>query len=411
MTVTLHALVVPGILDPEALGTEETGQRRWRMCLKGGLFPMALRDLRYQEDYRSGYNNLVEEFFRPSLREASTYWRAVGYFSSTALEAFGSPLGDFVLNGGKIRLVTSIQLTEVDLNAIASGRSKETICTERLVQIVSEEFADGVGNGVARLSRLLELGQLEIRIAVPKHGSGIYHEKIGVFEDTAGDFVAFSGSSNESRNAFENNRECMDVYPAWESPVRAARKRRHFEQVWAGTDIGVDVYSFPEAAKQQLLQSYRAQARTPQPRFNKWRHQDEAIEAFLAAERGVLNMATGTGKTRTALKIMQRLFEMDRIDNVIITTEGKDLLKQWYSELLQAQQNLPRQARIYRDFDSYKELQVYSLETKDRILLVSRDKGPTRDPLAAALRKLALQRAQRTLLVSRDPVHVSSSCY
>jgi superfamily II DNA or RNA helicase len=365
---------------------------------------MALRNLQYQEDYRSGYNNLVEEFFRPSLREASIYWRAVGYFSSTALESFGSPLGEFVLNDGKIRLVTSVELTEADLNAIANGTPKEAICAERLEQIVSEEFADGVGDGVARLSRLLELGRLEIRIAVPKHGSGIYHEKIGVFEDTDGEYVAFSGSSNESRNAFENNRECIDVYPAWTSPVRAARKREHFEQVWTGTDIGVEVYSFPEAAKQQLLQTYRAHARTQQPRLNKWRHQDEALKAFLAAERGVLNMATGTGKTRTALKIMKALFEMGRIDNVIIAMEGKDLLNQWHTELLQAQRNFPHQVRLYRDFDSHKDLQAYSLETKDRILLVSRDKGPTRDPLAAALRKLSSQRAQRTLLV-HDEVH------
>ncbi|MFJ7593336.1 DEAD/DEAH box helicase family protein [Streptomyces sp. NPDC097617] len=366
---------------------------------------MALRNLRYQEDYRSGYNNLVDEFFRPALREACTYWRAVGYFSSTALESFGSHLGEFVLNDGKIRLVTSVELTEVDLNAIANGTSKEAICAERLEQIVSEEFADGVGDGVARLSRLLELERLEIRIAVPKHGSGIYHEKIGVFEDTDGEYVAFSGSSNESRNAFENNRECIDVYPAWESPVRAARKRQHFDQVWTGTDIGVDVYSFPEAARQRLLQTYRANTRTQQqPQSNKWRHQDEALKVFLAAERGVLNMATGTGKTRTALKIMKALFEMGRIDNVIIAMQGTDLLKQWHTELLQAQRNLPRQVRLYRDFGSHKDLQAYSLETKDRILLVSRDKGPTRDPLAATLRKLSSQRAQRTLLV-HDEVH------
>lgn len=365
---------------------------------------MTLRNLRYQEDYRSGYNNLVEEFFRPSLREATTYWRAVGYFSSTALESFGAPLGEFILNDGKIRLVTSVELTEADLNAIANGTSREAICAERVEQIVSDEFADGVGDGVARLSRLLELGRLEIRIAVPKHGSGIYHEKIGVFQDANGEYVAFSGSSNESRNAFENNRECIDVYPAWDSPVRAARKLQHFEQVWAGTDIGVEVYSFPEAATQRLLQTYRAHSRTQQPQINKWQHQDKALEIFLAAERGVLNMATGTGKTRTALKIAKTLFDQSKIDNVIVAMDGTDLLNQWYEELLSARRQLGRSPQIYRDYEAHKELADYSLSTRERILLVSRRGGADRDPIASALRSLDHRTAKRTLLV-HDEVH------
>ncbi|MGW7314622.1 DEAD/DEAH box helicase family protein [Streptomyces sp. NPDC054865] len=365
---------------------------------------MALRDNRYEEDYRSGYNDLVEEFFRPSLREATDYWRAVGYFSSTALESFGSQLGEFILNDGSIRLVTSVQLSEADLEAISNGASREKLYAEQVGRIVEEEFGDGIGNGVARLTRLLEMGRLEIRIAVPKHGTGIYHEKIGLFFDTVGDFVAFSGSANESRNAFENNRECLDAYPSWESPRRAERKRRHFEQVWAGTDIGVEVYPFPEAAKQHLLQTYRARARLPQPRGNKWRHQDEAVRAFLDAERGVLNMATGTGKTRTALKIMEILFSEGIVDNAIVTMDGTDLLDQWYSELLSARHKLGRSPQVYRDYDHHKELQEFSLSTRERILLVSRRGGERRDPLASSLRQLDDRSAQRTILI-HDEVH------
>jgi len=50
---------------------------------------------------------------------------------------------------------------------------------------------------------------------------------------------------------------------------------------------------------------------------NKWRHQDEALAIFLKEERGILNMATGTGKTRTALKILSRLFETGEIETAI----------------------------------------------------------------------------------------------
>jgi superfamily II DNA or RNA helicase len=368
---------------------------------------MSLRDIRYQEDYRSGYDDLVEDFFRPSLREARTYWRAVGYFSSSALESFGAPLGEFIKNGGHIRLVTSVELSEVDLRAIADGAVRQEVCAQRLKQIIEQEFADGVGDGVARLTRLLEMGRLEIRIALPKTGTGIYHEKIGLFLD-ADDYVAFTGSSNESRNAFENNRECIDVYPYWDIPDRASRKRRHFEDLWDGNDRGVEIYSFPDAAKQKLLRA-RHKSRTDEARLlreenDKWRHQDEALDVFLKAERGVLNMATGTGKTRTALKIMQALYRASEIDSVIVSMDGIDLLNQWYGELLAIRAHLPQIVRIYRDFDPHKEVQEFSLSPRNAILIVSRRGGISRDPLVSALSHLNPREARKTLLI-HDEVH------
>ena len=240
---------------------------------------MSLRDIQYQEDYRSGYDNIVEDFFRPSLHQAKWYWRAVGYFSSSALEVFGAPLSAFIKKGGSIRLVTSVELSERDLQAIEEGTSRQEICETRLQTTIDEQFADGMGDGAARLCALLKMGRLEILIAVPKTGTGVYHEKIGVFSD-GGDYVAFTGSANESRNAFENNRECIDVYASWQGDRRAERKRAHFEELWNREDQGVEIYTLPEAAEKKLLRIYERTRRwRPQPHKleeNKWRHQDEA---------------------------------------------------------------------------------------------------------------------------------------
>ncbi|ERS05921.1 hypothetical protein Q673_18065, partial [Marinobacter sp. EN3] len=189
---------------------------------------MSLNEISYQEDYRSGFDHLVDDFFRPSLAQSKVYWRAVGYFSSTALESFGAPLGDFIRRDGHIRLITSVELSARDLEAIERGIPKQEVCANRLEEIIDTDFADGIGNGTVRLLRLLELDRLEIQIAIPNIGTGIYHEKIGLFFDEDS-YVAFTGSSNESRNAFENNRECIDVFTSWNSPTRAARKKAHFE--------------------------------------------------------------------------------------------------------------------------------------------------------------------------------------
>jgi superfamily II DNA or RNA helicase/HKD family nuclease len=366
---------------------------------------MPLRDIPYREDYRSGYDDIVEDFFRPSLRQATIYWRAVGYFSSSSLEAFGSPLGDFIKEGGTIRLVTSVELSEADLKAIEQGAAKREICEHRIDDIIDREFADGVGDGVARLVRLLEMGRLELQIAVPKTGTGIYHEKIGLFFDGT-DFVAFTGSFNESRNAFVNNRECMDVYPSWDNPSRAHRKRQHFETLWDGNDQGVDVYSFPEAAKKKLLrkcEEFQGYAKHPSQE-SKWKHQDQALAIFLKEERGVLNMATGTGKTRTALKILAALFGKGLIDTAVVTMDGTDLLNQWFGELLKLRGQLPKKFQIYRDYDVFKEVQEFSLSPANGVLLVSRRGGTVRDALVSALRGLNPQLGRRTLLI-HDEVH------
>ena len=363
---------------------------------------MSLRDIEYREDYRSGYDNIVEDFIRPSLARAQAYWRAVGYFSSSALESFGGPLGEFIRNGGHIQLVTSVELSHSDLEAIQNGVPKQDICAQRLEEIIDTEFADNVGDGVARLARLLEIGRLEIQIAVPKTGSGIYHEKIGLFFDKD-DYVAFTGSSNESRNAFENNRECVDVYPSWSSGVRAARKKAHFEELWEHKDKGVEVYSFPDAARQQLIRvcgeweaGHRRRKQEEKAKPGKWRHQDDALVEFLAAKRGVLNMATGTGKTRTSLKILQALYDNNSIDTVIVSTDGNDLLDQWYAELLAVRKDIG--AKVFRHYKSARETEDFLLEPRNAILLVSRQ------PLASALRRLPAEIGQRTLLI-HDEVH------
>ena len=363
---------------------------------------MSLRDIDFQDDYRSGNDQIVEDFFRPSLAQAKTYWRAVGYFSSSAFESFGAPLGEFIKNDGHIRLITSVELSHGDLEAIQNGIPKQDICEQRIEQIIEADFADGIGDGTSRLVRLLELGRLEIQIAVPKTGTGIYHEKIGLFFD-GDDYVAFTGSTNESRNAFENNRECVDVYPSWSSSTRAARKKEHFKELWERTDKGVEVYTFPEAARLKLLKvcgeweaGRRHREQVNHKKLSKWRHQDEARDIFLAAERGVLNMATGTGKTRTSLNILRALSKRNSIDTVIISTDGNDLLDQWYVELLSIRSDIG--AKVIRHYKSSRGVEDFLLEPKNSVLLVSRQ------PLASALRQLPPEIGRRTLLI-HDEVH------
>lgn len=82
-----------------------------------------------------------------------------------------------------------------------------------------------------------------------------------------------------------------------------------------------------------------------------WAHQEEAKAAFPKAKYGILEMAAGTGKTRTAIGIIKKLLEEGKVRRVIVITYGTDLLQQWYHELLLNLGNI----KIFRFFDKYIE--------------------------------------------------------
>jgi superfamily II DNA or RNA helicase len=361
---------------------------------------MPLRRLSFEEDYRTGDHNILNEVFRPALGEATRYWRAVGYFSSSALESFGAPLSTFIRNKGTIRLITSVELREDDIAAIEKGQGKREVSERRIGEIIDEQFSKDINDGVAALAALLQIGRFDIRIAIPKRGYGIYHEKVGVFFDDS-DYVAFSGSTNESKHAFEENYESVDVYPSWTVPTRAERKLKHFERLWNGKDPGADTYEFPDAAREKLI---RIAAREPGAAYGptsvrptSWHHQERALDLFIRAERGVLNMATGTGKTRTALNIVERLMT-GLIDIVIISTEGNDLLEQWYGNVVALLARMQTRVRVYRHFHDHKDVNEFVLGTGKRILVCSRLN------VDMAMRKLTANHGQRMLLIE-DEVH------
>jgi superfamily II DNA or RNA helicase len=78
-------------------------------------------------------------------------------------------------------------------------------------------------------------------------------------------------------------------------------------------------------------------------------------------------MATGTGKTRTAIRIVKTLYKAQSVDSAIVVAFGTDLLDQWYREL-NAQENFV----LYRHYENNKEFNGYLLNPKGSVLVISR---------------------------------------
>jgi superfamily II DNA or RNA helicase len=84
-------------------------------------------------------------------------------------------------------------------------------------------------------------------------------------------------------------------------------------------------------------------------------------------------MATGTGKTRTALKILDHLSQTKEVTGAIISTNGTDLLTQWAEEVDDWVAESKVGFVVYRHFGVYHELGDFALDPDRAILVVSRE--------------------------------------
>jgi len=149
-------------------------------------------------------------------------------------------------------------LSEQDAEAIALGlKQREEVITQNLIREIDQEFAQVIQNRLACLAWLLSHNLLEIKLAIRKdiHNRGIYHEKLGIFEDNAGNIVAFTGSANESASALLDNFECVDVFCYWDEGVRerTLSKAENFRRLWENETPMLEIIDFPEAARRSLL--------------------------------------------------------------------------------------------------------------------------------------------------------------
>ncbi|WP_293659998.1 DEAD/DEAH box helicase family protein [Rhodoferax sp. OV413] len=301
--------------------------------------------------YRTGERDPVGGFYQPCLSAAIRYSRAVGYFRSSIFSIVGRPFLEFARRGGTARLVCSPSITEDDAQAIASGYlSRDDAIAQALDRDLQELLSEpALESRTKLLATLIECGSLDIRLAVRSNGTGIYHEKIGIFTDGVGERVSFIGSSNETWSAWhtQGNHESIEVFREWVSSAESERVQTHaahFERLWDGLVIGVDTVAFPEAQRKKLLTTatnslddvdvdFPDEPIAPASRRRSpMEHQLAAIAAWEAAGRhGVFEHATGSGKTFTAITAIKKHLASDQ--PAIVLVPSQLLLEQWRREI------------------------------------------------------------------------------
>jgi hypothetical protein len=158
---------------------------------------------------------VVRDFYTPLLCQAVSYKRAVGFFSSSALIELTHGLGGLIDNGGAIELIASPKLSPEDISAIEDGFERRTqIIEQTLLRELHAPKGRFDEDRLNLLSNLIAAGRLEIKIAFLEEDGhiGMFHEKMGLMYDGENNIVAFTGSMNESANAFSHNYESIDVF-------------------------------------------------------------------------------------------------------------------------------------------------------------------------------------------------------
>ncbi len=199
------------------------------------------------------------------------------------------------------------------------------------------------------LAALLATRALEIRLAVPS-GSGIFHDKFGIFQDVRDDRVSFAGSINETWKAWHplGNHESFEVFTSWsEDGTRTADHAALFADLWESRDDRLSV-TVPTPETLRALQSRGtrdpdqvlteivgasplSRGRGLRPLFD---HQRAALRAWHAHEkRGILKHATGSGKTVTALSAISEHLASGK--PAIVVVPSTLLVAQWDREARQ----------------------------------------------------------------------------
>ena len=319
---------------------------------------MSLRDIQIDSEYRTLSCDMANDFYIPMLGEAILYKRAVGFFSSSALAAISAGIYELYENGGKIQLIASPRLSSEDIEAINDGYQQREELIKGALKRELEDCTDFCQqNRLNLLATLIAKGILDIRIAVTigKKGIGMYHEKMGLIEDIEGNIVAFSGSMNETDTAIHDNYEAIDVFCSWISTdnKRVERKNQAFLKMWDGLDENICVMKFPEIEK-EFIEKYQMgdidakslkegwAAYHVKPTFglvkpewlNLYDYQQEAIKNWQVNDYcGIFDMATGTGKTLTALGAVAELCKNVKRLAVIIVCPYQHLVEQWVEDI------------------------------------------------------------------------------
>ena len=312
---------------------------------------------------------VIQEVLIPALRVSRSVDLMMGYFSSGSFAEIAPGLATFLKNSNApMRIVVSPFLTGGDFDALTKSDEELRCLAER---IFIEDVPDQdviVQHTLECLAWLLTQGRLIIKVAVMREA--LFHPKVWLFEDGERR-AALHGSTNLTKTGLSKNREQLTLSRDWkgdEAVFHIERLRQEFKTLWNGGDEDCAVVPLSDAVKRKIVTRYKTNEmpdesivtaiwqkapELPQPviedmahkaelripdylvyETGDFAHQGQAVKAWAeSGRRGILEMATGAGKTITAMICATQL--QDEVDSllVVVSAPYRPLIEQWCGEI------------------------------------------------------------------------------
>ena len=336
--------------------------------------------LRNEPTLKPGFFKLPEDpvagmTLIPGFRSATSVRGAFGWFTVGWIERLAPGLAVYLnrKGTGPIDFTVAPALFPNERAAVQRGAR---MTRDEAAQLVVDVFVEGRADASALarhaldcLSWMIAKDRLRLRIAVPTPESN-YHPKIWLFDDGTNQVLA-RGSGNATDRGVSAGVEHIDVDVSWapESQDRVMKGVAMLDAWSQGKSDGIEeVVDLPEALARDIIRT--APEEPPQPRnyetvarrtgevqgptrrserrlriptslewtHGPYAHQGEAVTAWEEAdapETGVIAMATGAGKTLTALICATR--SQERLNGkpflVIVSAPSVPLIMQWREEV------------------------------------------------------------------------------
>ncbi|WP_017754069.1 DEAD/DEAH box helicase family protein [Calidifontibacillus oryziterrae] len=334
---------------------------------------MSYKSLSYHDEYISHKMDLLKEFYLPVLSNTVQFDRAVGYFRGDFLYEISKGMSALIRNNGRMRVITSPDLTVEDIEKIEDGYELRRLIEEKLQNAIQPPVTYEEVERANYIAHLIASERLDIKIALFKDlkNKGLFHEKWGVLTDIEGNKISMVGSNNDTYSGLLRNHESFELNYSWLAETdkrKIGTKEKRFKKMWGNIDEDLYISNLPEGIKEEILK-YKKEKIVPEeslvvmprkilerrlqslqqrevikPTSSNVPYVPEEInirdyqwEAHINWKNngyyGIYSMATGTGKTITALNSVVELYKETKKLFVIIVCPYQHLVEQWVEDL------------------------------------------------------------------------------